>query len=1791
MSRVFQIVCVVVTVASLGASAWAVNIETVPVGNPGNTSDTHGNGYGSVSYEYNIGKYEVSNAEYCEFLNAVATEGDPHGLYNTEMGGGWNDIGGISRSGSGTGGDPWVYTPRANRANRPVNYVNFWDACRFANWLHNGQGAGDTENGAYTLTAGGIASNTVTRNADWKWAVTSEDEWYKAAYYDGGSGVYYDYPTGSNMTPKLEAPAGTDLTNGSANYYGSGYVDPTYYTTECGAYDAKPSDSPYGTFDQGGNVLEWNEAIIGSYRGIRASSFLGGGGFLCASLRDYGTPANEATNLGFRVAQRSTVPSGTSYVVNSLLDADTTPADGVVTLREAIEAANTNAIVGDAPAGSATDVDIITFHTSLTGGTITLSGTQIDITDDLTIQGPGADQLAINGDNKSRVLSVSGADTECSLSGLMITGGHAIDLGGGISNGSTLTLTNTMVSANLAYSVGEYSTGGGICNHGTLTLTNSMVSDNSSEHVGGGIHNSGGAVTLTNTTISGNSAGNDGGGIYNYNGDLTLTNTTVSGNSAFFGGGIYNYNGDLALTNTTVSGNSATEGGGIYNWDGILRLTNTTLLYNSAWMFGGGIRNNGDLTLTNTIVAGSFTDDVRGAVNPNSSHNLIGDAATSGGLTDDVNGNIVGVSDLSWLGPLADNGGPTLTHSIAAGAPAVDAGDNAAAIAAGLITDQRGYARFVGTVDIGAYEYSVEDNIAPSDPVFLKAKDPWDAIFQDNPAQTMDLVAHGSRHEITVLYDDPDHNLDKVYLRISGNGGEDDNPQTIRASVLSGGVERLDGEGAYVGLPLGFAANPTADGCEVTWTFVIDGEAWADGSVVDFYAWSTDIIGVESEHIQCDANAEFRGPARLETRYETNGAWVISMPVSGEGYGEEDDFWGDVADVFVGMGMDELLEGSVAAILGSAAGTVAKRVLMLKTYLEMASLIPAWIEQYDPVTILPIGPDGTLNEDGEAREFISALGPDDDEFSAFVYMDFQRAWYTTGGPTYSEYAIEHHHDRLDDLRWINDDLRLNAQSSLLDGIEALDRSQVLLSRQEYATLDPRLCYLVIPKESIHVGHLPNWDDPFRWGPRKVRWKADGLNWSIFGGYAHGDSATAMVIPDGWSPNLQGAIRLNYGDKDGPRIQDESTSTDTVNGTDFGEVRTGSEGVTHTFTITNNHPTETLTLRENPIWISDQFNPAFFIDSQPTDLSLDPDDHITFDIRFKPEVTDSYLANIGVISTAKYLPVWFRVEGEGAPTNSSHAQGTVSVVTGSLSGYVVDGGVGLADVYLYLDANENGVHDEGERTSTTNADGIYSFGDLSSGMYMVALLGQDGLTPGVIDTVTATVDVGGTEAERHVTVSQDITATASAYLAVADEQGEPLTELAFGPVLLGETQTRSFILRNDGLAELVIADPPVMPAVYLIDSGAGGNWQTLQSGEQATVDVTLTPIAGGDASGTLTMESSTPNAPLVEITLSGQGGASVEGRHIFYNDSAFDEGGASANFFDDAAIDPTKSALLSDETATSANYTSYSRGLNGVMLDIAGLADAVSLSSSDFLFKAGNTTELSGWADAPAPTSVTIRPGEGVGESDRATIIWADNSIQNQWLKVTVLATANTGLPADDVFYFGNAVGDCDGDGQVGGGDCAMLTGQFGLRGGIGTLAADFNADGQVDLGDFAIMRSASGNSVSIPTFPPASPGAPLSAPAAGGEAGLDGLAVTGRVTSVNPEIAIVTAPSTDLLTPPLTDYISDAIPISGGASWARPYRQATGQYDLRPLSDGPENDGLIDGLIVDLLETADFSNL
>ncbi len=311
VSKTVASTCVMVVL--LAVPALAVNIETVPVGNPGNAGELSGEGAGGfgpdricgrVDYTYNIGKYEVTAGEYCSFLNAVAAT-DTYGLYNTYMS--MTSYGsGIARTGGGTAGNPYTYRVDAAFVNRPVTYVSWGDAARFANWLHNGQptgeqGADTTETGAYTLNGAMTLAEllAITRNADWKWAITSEDEWYKAAYYDPASSSYYDYPTSSDLRPGRDL---SDVSGNNANYYGIPYpIQSPHYTTVVGEFQS--SDSPCGTFDQGGNVLEWNEAVIGSYRGFRGGSFSNGGSNLRGSGRYYHNPTNELGHIGFRVSE------------------------------------------------------------------------------------------------------------------------------------------------------------------------------------------------------------------------------------------------------------------------------------------------------------------------------------------------------------------------------------------------------------------------------------------------------------------------------------------------------------------------------------------------------------------------------------------------------------------------------------------------------------------------------------------------------------------------------------------------------------------------------------------------------------------------------------------------------------------------------------------------------------------------------------------------------------------------------------------------------------------------------------------------------------------------------------------------------------------------------------------------------------------------------------------------------------------------------------------------------------------------------------------------------------------------------------------------------------------------------------------------------------------------------------------------------------------------------------------------------------------------------------------------
>jgi formylglycine-generating enzyme required for sulfatase activity len=292
--------------------ATAVTIDWVTVGLPGNAADSR-TGDGAVAYTYRISKYEVTNAQYTEFLNAVAETDDPNGLYDTDMTTG--SAGGITRSGSA---GSYSYSPIAGRELMPVNYVSFWDSLRFANWLHNGQGTGGqdsttTEDGAYTLTAQGIADNTILRNAGARIVLPDWDEWYKAAYHDAlGTQAtdWFGYPTGTDTEPTCSGPTG------AANHANCG--DPFGDFTPAGSYTG--SDSPWGTFDQGGNVWEWSEAVneSGDGRRILGGVFTGAATAMGAGFPAFDHPSNHASVEGIRLVMIPEAGTGLLVTVGLL---------------------------------------------------------------------------------------------------------------------------------------------------------------------------------------------------------------------------------------------------------------------------------------------------------------------------------------------------------------------------------------------------------------------------------------------------------------------------------------------------------------------------------------------------------------------------------------------------------------------------------------------------------------------------------------------------------------------------------------------------------------------------------------------------------------------------------------------------------------------------------------------------------------------------------------------------------------------------------------------------------------------------------------------------------------------------------------------------------------------------------------------------------------------------------------------------------------------------------------------------------------------------------------------------------------------------------------------------------------------------------------------------------------------------------------------------------------------------------------------------------------------------------
>ncbi|MBI4034772.1 MAG: CSLREA domain-containing protein [Candidatus Chisholmbacteria bacterium] len=363
--------------------------------------------------------------------------------------------------------------------------------------------------------------------------------------------------------------------------------------------------------------------------------------------------------------------SAASFTVTKTADTNDGACDADCSLREAITAANA------LPGADTIILPASTYTLSLAGTGEDANATgDLDITDDLTLNGAGAASTFIDGDDIDRVIEVR-PGAAVNIDAVTVKDGDPGANAGGILNRATLTLTHSVITSNTGLDFG-----GGLFNFGTLTLIDTTVDDNDTigpnlSGGGGGIFNQG-TLNLTATTVSANTTLGRGGGIYNLDQTATFTNTTISGNTGLNGGGIFNRFGTLNLTHTTTTDNTATDNaGGVWNFGGSTNLTNTIVAVNSA---------------------ATASDDCAGAMT-SLGYNLASDFSCALAGTGDLN------NTNPLLGPLANNGGPTQTHALLPLSPALDAVPLASCI---LATDQRGVPRPQGIAcDIGAFELPV----------------------------------------------------------------------------------------------------------------------------------------------------------------------------------------------------------------------------------------------------------------------------------------------------------------------------------------------------------------------------------------------------------------------------------------------------------------------------------------------------------------------------------------------------------------------------------------------------------------------------------------------------------------------------------------------------------------------------------------------------------------------------------------------------------------------------------------------------------------------------------------------------------------------------------------------------------------------------------------------------------------------------------------------------------------------------------------------------------------------------
>ncbi|MBN2476038.1 MAG: Ig-like domain-containing protein [Pirellulales bacterium] len=406
-----------------------------------------------------------------------------------------------------------------------------------------------------------------------------------------------------------------------------------------------------------------------------------------------------------------------------------------------------------------------------------------------------------------------------------------------------------------------------------------------------------------------------------------------------------------------------------------------------------------------------------------------------------------------------------------------------------------------------------------------------------------------------------------------------------------------------------------------------------------------------------------------------------------------------------------------------------------------------------------------------------------------------------------------------------------------------------------------------------------------------------------------------------------------------------------------------------------------------------------------------------------------------------------------------------------------------------------LEEPGEPATTTDDYGDYSFVHMAPGDYMVAEVLPDGWQQtmpgphvhlddadsqpigtllharafGVSEATAGAIATGHVAAEITVGVVWENWCSSLMFdMTTASVDGERI-----GIRMFGYTSGICPTSAGPRAQQQTIVTPALTPGTYSVLVTLYESGPSMPPYQAWEATATLTVTAGGTYEVTLE-----PFEVLSGLDFGNRRAIQVVGRHVFYNNSSWDGDDPAPNARDNQAVATDKHALLPGETATFANYTNYSRGINGVMVDLAGMDSDIAtlVGCRDFEFRVGNNNDPSTWPIAPEPISITVQPGDIPEGSRRVTIIWPDNAIAKQWLQVRVLATPRTGLAEDDVFYFGNAVGDAGNsttDARVNAVD--MLLARNNPRHFLDSAAIecayDYNRDARVDATDMLIARN------------------------------------------------------------------------------------------------------------------------